>query len=210
MEESKTCTKCQETKSTESFNRDKTRRDGRFPHCRACVKEYSAKYYQKNSAQIKAKVREYQAANSDKRIEISRRWRANNLEKNRQYQRDWMRQYRAENPLSHRRWQKNPEALKQWRADNPDKVILQKQRRRIRELGAESYQIRAMEIARLLQRSCIYCGSKQDIQIDHVVPLAKGGRHSIGNLAPACKPCNVRKSAKFLTEWKLHESKTKL
>ena len=125
MEESKTCTKCQETKSTESFNRDKTRSDGRFPHCRACVKEYSAKYYQKNSAQIKAKVREYQAANSDKRIEISRRWRANNLEKNRQYQRDWMRQYRAENPLSHRRWQKNPEALKQWRADNPDKVILQ-------------------------------------------------------------------------------------
>lgn len=210
MEPTKTCTRCHETKSIDSFNRDKTRSDGRFPHCRSCVKAYKAAYYRENSDRVKARVSEYRAANPEKRTEIRRRWLANNEEKNRQYQREWMRQYRADNPLSHRRWKKNPVDLRQWRANNPEKVILQKQRRRIRELGTESYQIRSTDIARLLRRSCIYCDSKSNIQIDHVVPLAKGGRHSIGNLAPACKPCNVRKSAKFLTEWKLHESKTKL
>jgi len=48
---------------------------------------------------------------------------------------------------------------------------------------------------------CYYCGGKYE-QIDHIVPLSKGGAHSLDNLAPACAKCNRNKSAKLLgTEW---------
>jgi 5-methylcytosine-specific restriction endonuclease McrA len=39
---------------------------------------------------------------------------------------------------------------------------------------------------------CVYCGSGAGTA-DHVVPRAKGGGHRLGNLVPACRPCNERK-----------------
>lgn len=39
---------------------------------------------------------------------------------------------------------------------------------------------------------CAYCGDVADrLQMDHVVPLSRGGRHSIGNVLPACKPATT-------------------
>jgi len=49
---------------------------------------------------------------------------------------------------------------------------------------------------------CAYCGSPGPVQIDHVVPLARGGRHSIGNVLPACAGCNISKHAALLAEWR--------
>lgn len=37
--------------------------------------------------------------------------------------------------------------------------------------------------------------------MDHVIPLARGGRHGIGNVLPACQPCNSSKGARLLAEW---------
>jgi 5-methylcytosine-specific restriction endonuclease McrA len=35
-----------------------------------------------------------------------------------------------------------------------------------------------------------------DIEIDHVVPLSKGGSNDLSNLVTACKPCNQAKRGK--------------
>ena len=51
---------------------------------------------------------------------------------------------------------------------------------------------------------CAYCGSKvTSLNMDHVVPLNKTtlGMHCIGNLVPACRPCNAKKSAKDFREF---------
>ena len=48
--------------------------------------------------------------------------------------------------------------------------------------------------------TCHYCGKKvgaKDLTMDHVVPVARGGTSSKGNLVPACDACN--KSKKHLT-----------
>lgn len=37
---------------------------------------------------------------------------------------------------------------------------------------------------------CLRCGSTDDLTKDHVVPLSKGGAHSIDNLQPLCRSCN--------------------
>ena len=40
---------------------------------------------------------------------------------------------------------------------------------------------------------CQYCGSKESLTIDHVLPKSRGGRDVWDNLTTACVPCNNRK-----------------
>jgi len=46
------------------------------------------------------------------------------------------------------------------------------------------------------KQECRYCGSKKNLQIDHIHPMARGGTNDPYNLQILCKSCNVRKSAK--------------
>ena len=64
----------------------------------------------------------------------------------------------------------------------------------------------ALRLGNLLKanKSCLYCGKHlKDTHkaFDHMDPLAKGGEHSITNLAISCKPCNIRKAAKDFLYW---------
>lgn len=56
----------------------------------------------------------------------------------------------------------------------------------------EWFTLNRPSIARLLPSSCGNCGSKQDIQIHHVVPLKVGGTNRITNLVPLCRECHKR------------------
>lgn len=49
---------------------------------------------------------------------------------------------------------------------------------------------------------CAYCGAPWK-QFDHVIPVSRGGRHSVGNIVPACVRCNTSKNDAFVTEWRL-------
>lgn len=44
--------------------------------------------------------------------------------------------------------------------------------------------------------ACIYCGSVEQLVLDHVVPVSKGGSHGPENLATACKRCNSGKAGR--------------
>ena len=47
---------------------------------------------------------------------------------------------------------------------------------------------------------CYYCGKKfkpQELTMDHIVPIARGGKSTKSNVVPACKECNNKK--KYLT-----------
>ena len=47
-------------------------------------------------------------------------------------------------------------------------------------------------------RVCHYCGkqivNKEDLTVDHVIPISKGGENSADNLVIACKACNREKA----------------
>ncbi len=47
---------------------------------------------------------------------------------------------------------------------------------------------------------CQYCGSRQDLTFDHVLPRARGGRTNWENVVAACSPCNLRKGSKSLRD----------
>lgn len=49
---------------------------------------------------------------------------------------------------------------------------------------------------------CQYCGDENGpFEIDHIHPVSRGGTDEEDNLCLACKPCNISKSNKLLTEW---------
>jgi len=41
--------------------------------------------------------------------------------------------------------------------------------------------------------TCMYCPSKRDLTLDHVMPKSRGGANSWENLVTCCKKCNSRK-----------------
>jgi len=44
---------------------------------------------------------------------------------------------------------------------------------------------------------CHYCGQKfpfKQLTMDHIVPIARGGTTSAGNVVPCCLECNKKKS----------------
>src|SRR5207302_4250775 len=51
-------------------------------------------------------------------------------------------------------------------------------------------------------RKCAYCGANQvSLQIEHIVPLARGGSNRVSNLTLACESCNQAKNTQTAIEF---------
>lgn len=49
---------------------------------------------------------------------------------------------------------------------------------------------------------CVYCNNYSTLyEVEHVLPLSRGGLHDIENIAVACPPCNRRKGNKTVEEF---------
>ena len=49
---------------------------------------------------------------------------------------------------------------------------------------------------RILKKSnyqCVRCGSKTNLEVDHIIPLSRGGREDEDNMQILCKKCNGKK-----------------
>ena len=47
---------------------------------------------------------------------------------------------------------------------------------------------------------CQYCGSRDELTFDHVIPRSKGGTTTWQNVVAACSPCNLRKADRLPKE----------
>ena len=45
--------------------------------------------------------------------------------------------------------------------------------------------------------ACQYCGQREELTFDHVIPRSKGGLTTWENVVAACSPCNLRKGDKM-------------
>ncbi|WP_205479524.1 HNH endonuclease [Sphingomonas arenae] len=46
---------------------------------------------------------------------------------------------------------------------------------------------------------CTRCAATEDLQYDHIIPVALGGSGSPANIELLCRPCNLKKSKKIAT-----------
>lgn len=47
-------------------------------------------------------------------------------------------------------------------------------------------------------KRCLCCGATDNISIDHIKPISKGGTNDLNNLQPLCKSCNSSKSTRIV------------
>lgn len=115
--------------------------------------------------------------NKAKRSQIVTKWKNRNIEEYRNYHRGY-------------------------RMANLNKMSEKEARRRCKKRGNGVFVITKNELNKLYSTPCYICQSSPSSHLDHIIPLAKGGRHSIGNLAGACASCNLQKGALFLSKFK--------
>ena len=53
----------------------------------------------------------------------------------------------------------------------------------------------------VLPQACCYCGSRDRLSADHLIPTKRGGANSGDNLVWACRSCNSSKCARDALEW---------
>lgn len=94
---------------------------------------------------------------------------------------------------------------KRYLEEHPEEMRAIRRNRKSR-IKAERFLVTERDWLRLIARyrgCCAYCQRRPGtLHHEHIIPIAQGGRHSIGNLLPACPDCNYRKKTKLLVEFR--------
>jgi len=201
------CTKCGVSKQLGEFFKDSKSKQGFRASCKDCDKARGRAHYEANREKRLAWQKEYYLANQEDAVIYARQWRRDNPEKTRKYHASYKEKYpekererhakkslryRTEKPELVKLWGKN------WSDRNPHKVTLKSQRRRAK---TSEFVVLEKDIASIYSRPCVRCNTTSNITLDHIIPLSRGGAHSVGNFQPLCKSCNSSKGAKTMTEW---------
>ena len=172
----KPCSCCGEVKPLCEFNSDKTKKLGVTSRCKICARRAT---------------RQWEIENKDRKNANSRRWAANNPEKRAEIS----RRYVAKLGREEKRRQ-----LNEWRSKNPEanRAALAKRRKQLQERGPGYSAADVRQIFALQRGTCAICRCKlpASYHVDHITPLARGGRNEKTNLQLLCPPCNLRKSAR--------------
>lgn len=184
----KQCCACAEIKDHSLFSRNRAAKDGYQSRCKECQRDYQRGWIDRNRERVNA-------YNLNRYYTEPPRSRA---------KRDQARQSWADSNHDKRRV-----SNAQWAARNKEALRIKEGRRRARLKGAGVFTILPRELDRLLSSPCVACGSSNDIHVDHVIPIARGGRHSIGNLQALCAPCNYKKHSRFFAEFRYRNTTRK-
>jgi 5-methylcytosine-specific restriction protein A len=83
--------------------------------------------------------------------------------------------------------------------DSVSDVDLRREKEKARRLRRTDWWQR-----RVQKGVCYYCQRQvglEQLTMDHVVPLSRGGKSKKGNIVPACKECNNKKRYMLPIEW---------
>lgn len=94
------------------------------------------------------------------------------------------------------------ERQRRYRAANPARTREYRLKRRMNLVGSLSEKDWE-SVLRQWRHCCAYCQADGPLTMDHVIPLSRGGRHTVGNVVPACGTCNGSKFNKLLSEWRV-------
>ena len=152
----------------------------------------------------------------EKAREYARQWRINNPEKCKKYHQVYVEKYPEKERERHKLKSAKARALhperqaladKKWMENNRETHREKSHKRRVRMQNAEVLLVLPKELKRLYKQPCAYCGSKWKVTADHIIPIVRGGRHSVGNLQPLCLSCNASKGSKTIMEHKIIKEK---
>ena len=90
-------------------------------------------------------------------------------------------------------------ANNRWRAANPDRVRDIRENRRARERAAFIEDVSRAAVYAAFDGRCGICNEPvafAEMQLDHILPLSRGGMHEYANVQPTHEFCNKSKGAR--------------
>lgn len=177
MENTKPCSVCKQILLLQDFPNKSSTKSGKASACKPCNQAQKSARYRANLDKNKAYQKQYYEANKSTIIARATKWAKDNPEK--QYERN-----------------------RRWLLSQPGKANVYASNRRAKLKACEVFPISQRFLRKLYSSDCSYCGSHEQITADHVIPVELGGRHSEGNLVPACQSCNSSKGINYLFIWK--------
>lgn len=164
------------------FYKNITKKDGLQILCKQCVKEYK----QKNKEKISDKMKIYYQLNKQK------------LAKYHQDNKHRILCYKKEYGKLNK--EKLAEQKSRYYKSIKGKATLKNSKHKRRTIKKQG-DIDTNKLLEFQQNAkvCYWCNKSlknKVVHIDHYVPLAKGGEHTLSNLVVSCQSCNNRKHAK--------------
>lgn len=192
-----------ETELTQANRYNEEHRDER--------REYDRQYKAANREILAERVRNRYWEDPETNRERVRNKRAQDPEAHRQYKSQWrlrnhQRELERERKYHDANREKRNAASRMYAKANPERGRRAARERRVRLQNLDVLKVTNREWNRILERfrhRCYYCEGQGEMTMDHIIAITRGGRHSIGNLIPACRSCNSSKSDKTIMEWRM-------
>ncbi len=192
------CPTCATNKLATEFHKNRTRKTGYGAQCKQCVLARSKRNYDANPEKYREKSKKRYASNPE-------------------FHRNWAKQHRLANPESVKAAVKrykdaNPEKMaaiwQAWASKNPEKILQNNRRKRAQKNSVPSEKYTKEDILAAWGTDCHLCNkpidltasrrSKFGLQLDHVMPISKGGHDVIANVKPSHALCNQSKKNKII------------
>lgn len=174
-----------EKAAARKYQREWRRENRKTPEGKAKQKANDKRYQEKNKEKIKSRRKEQYSQNSEKIRASNKKYYETNADKCKAQKREYCKLNRDRVRLS-------------------EKAIEHKRRSAKGKLTAADVELCIDEA----NGHCVYCGRefcRKELQIDHVIPLTRGGYNSPDNVIASCGRCNKRKRNKtpleFLLNW---------
>ena len=159
--------------------------------CRSC---YNRAWQEAHPGYSRTKALEYSRADPEKNRAKVRAWQLANPEREKERVRRWK--------------QENSDRIRAQRratyATNPAPFLESQAKRRARKSRVKD-DLTPDQWAQILDEfghGCAYCPATDiPLQMEHMVPLSRGGHHTASNVVPACSFCNTSKGARTVLEW---------
>jgi 5-methylcytosine-specific restriction endonuclease McrA len=165
--------------------------------CKPCARSKALAHHAANRERHLEQQAAYRAANRDALYAQIKAIRARDPERKRASDRAWrLANLEAVRAAARARYRANtaPYVARaaRWARANPEKAAVHTQAKNLRRRGVPADAATRAYMAILVRDPCCYCGARP-VEIDHIVPVSRGGVGEWTNLAPVCRRCNAAK-----------------
>ncbi len=192
------CGDCKLDLKEEDFYKDSRAKTGYRWNCKSCCRERNknSAAFAKYRASEKGKQKIFAWNNSDHGKRIKKEWAHSEkgrpvVQKSRERLKDWQREY-------HRQWRETPAGR--------ESINRRSRERRALKAAVTVESFTEEDVLSTYGEKCHICKEpielslprthSQGLHLDHVIPLARGGEHSLANVKPAHAKCNLKKGSR--------------
>ena len=173
------------------------------------TKEKDKKNYLKNKEKILRRHKRYYKEKKKYILKKQQQVRLDNIQKFKEKDKRYYNSHKEEKKIYNKRYQKNNrDKFKRYTAkylktfNGKVSSLLRSHKYLSKKYGSE-FNLRKDDVIYILNRDkvCIYCGSKERLGFDHIIPYQNKGNSSLVNIVIACKSCNSSKRNKEVSQW---------